>query len=74
MQHRLCNTHDHSVFPLNNLVLLWVMGSYELSSNTFCAAEVLELARDEFTTIVTPKSLHLLPHSFSTSAMKSQNF
>ena len=37
------------------------MKCYELSSNSFCAAKVLELTRDEFTTIVTPKSLHLLP-------------
>jgi len=36
-------------------------GSYELSSNPFYFAEILELARDVFTTIIAPKSLHLLP-------------
>ena len=64
MQHRPYNTHDHSVLLLNKPILLWVMRCYELSSNSFCTAKVLEFARDEFTTIVAPKSLHLLPRFF----------
>ena len=64
MQHRPCSTHDRSVLPLSNPILLWVMRCYELSSNSFCAAKVFEFATDEFTTIFTPKSLHLLPQLF----------
>ena len=74
MQHRSCNTHDHSILSLRNPILLWVMRCYELSSNSFYAAKVLEFARDEFTTIVAPKSLHLLPRFFLNQCLNSQNF
>ena len=70
MQHHLCNTHDRSVLSLHEPILLWVMRRYELSLNSFCTAKFLEFTRDEFTTIVTPKSLHMLPRLFLHQCLK----
>ena len=64
MQHCLCSTHDHFVLPLSDPIFLWVMRRYEFSSNSFCAAKLFEFARDVFTTIIAPKSFHLLHRLF----------
>ena len=64
MQHRSCCTYNSYVLPLHDPILLWVMRRYEFSSNSFFAAEVLEFVRDVFSTIITPKSLHLRPQIF----------
>ena len=70
MQHFSCYTHDRYVLPLYDPILLWVMRRYELYSNSFLAAEVLEFVRDVFSTIIAPKSLHLLPRLFLHQCLK----
>ena len=61
MHHSSWNTNDHSVLPLCDPILLWVMRHYEFSLNSFFATELFEFIGDIFTTIIAPYSLHLLP-------------
>ena len=70
MQHHSWCTHHSLVLPLHDPILLWVMRRYEVSSNSFFVAEVLEFVRDVFSTIISPKSLHLLPRLFLHQCLK----
>ena len=70
MKHRSCCMHNRFVLSFKNTILLWVMRRYQFSSNSFFSIEVLEFVIDLFSTIIVPKSLHLLPQIFIHQCLK----
>ena len=70
MQHHPYSTHDRSILSLRDPILLWVMRHYEFSSNSFFVVEFLEFVKDVLSTIIAPKSLHLITRLFLHQCLK----